>query len=404
MAFARKRLQEQLKSRGVPKTEIDEAEEVLNADALTIGFGRRFATYKRATLLLRDIARLGRILSDPQRPVQIIYAGKAHPRDVQGKQFIQAIIDVAKRPEFRRHIVFLENYDMATARYMVQGCDVWLNTPMRPQEASGTSGMKALANGALNVSTLDGWWNEAWEMGLQSGKDVGWAIGSGEIYQDPAYQDQVEAEALYELLEREIVPLFYERRSDGLPRKWIDRMKSSMTQLCPEFNMHRMVMQYADEYYLRAHQRHNALHAESGARAKNMAVWKKRIEANWSCVQVRPVPLGASELDLGKDVRVSAEVILDPLTPEDVCVQLLTGRVDVHGELREPRLFTMECAGRAESGTYLFRTLWQPSKSGLCGYAIRVLPKHPEAVTAFMPGLISWASEVPVAAGELVSR
>jgi starch phosphorylase len=157
-----------------------------------------------------------------------------------GKQFIQSIVELANRPEFRRKIVFLENYDMATARYMVQGCDVWLNTPLRPLEASGTSGMKAQANGVLSLSTLDGWWDEAWEIGKQSRTEVGWAIGSGEAYADQNHQDQVEADALYELLEREIVPAFYERRSDGLPRKWISRMKSSITKLCPEFNMHRM--------------------------------------------------------------------------------------------------------------------------------------------------------------------
>lgn len=404
VAFARRRLQEQLKSRGLPKTDVDEAEEVLSADALTIGFARRFATYKRAMLLLRDTARLSRILNDAKRPVQIIYAGKAHPRDVAGKQFIQAIIDVAKRTEFRRHIVFLEDYDMATARYMLQGCDVWLNTPLRPQEASGTSGMKALANGALNVSTLDGWWDEAWEMGQESGKEVGWAIGSGETYEDAGYQDQVEAEALYNLLEREIVPTFYERRSDGLPKKWVDRMKSSMIQLCPEFNMHRMVMQYADEYYLEAHRRHRVLHGENAARAKSMAVWKKRVEGAWPWVKVKAIPLAASELDLGKDIPVGAEVVLEGLTPDDVQVELVTGRVDVHGELREPRIFAMECERRLETGNYLFRTLWQPSKSGLCGYAIRVLPKHADAVCPFFPGLITWAGEVGVATGELVHR
>jgi len=404
VAFARRRLQEQLKSRAVPKSEIDEAEEVLSADALTIGFGRRFATYKRATLLLRDAERLSRILNDAKRPVQIIYAGKAHPRDQYGKQLIQAIIDLAKRPEFRRHIVFLENYDMATARYMVQGCDVWLNTPLRPQEASGTSGMKALANGALNLSTLDGWWDEAWETGLQSGKDVGWAIGSGETYQDPGYQDQVEAEALYNLLEREVVPTFYERRSDGLPRKWVERMKSSMTRLCPEFNMHRMVMQYADEYYLAAHRRHSALHAENAARARNMAVWKKRAEAAWPKVQIKPIVPPASEVDLGKEVTIRAEAALDGLTPEDVWVQMLAGQVDVHGELRHAQVIAMEADGRSDSGGYFFRALWHPSSSGLCGYAIRVLPKHADAVNAFFPALIVWAGEMMIEKGELVHR
>ena len=221
MAFARKRLQVQFKNRGASQSAIDDAEEVLSPDTLTIGFARRFATYKRATLLLRDPERLARILNDPKHPVQIIYAGKVHPRDEYGKQLIKTIIELAARPEFRRKLVFLENYDVAIARYMVQGCDVWLNKPLRPQEASGTSGMKAQANGALNVSTLDGWWAEAWQMGMDSSTEVGWAIGKDESYEDPGYQDQVEAEALYQLLEREIVPAFYERRTDGLPRKWI---------------------------------------------------------------------------------------------------------------------------------------------------------------------------------------
>jgi glycogen phosphorylase len=219
VGFARKRLQAQLINRGASQSAIDEAEEVLLPDALTIGFARCFATYKRATLLLRDPDRLSRILNDPHRPVQIISAGKAHPRDQYGKELIKAIIDLAQRPEFRHRLVFLEDYDVAIARYMVQGCDIWLNTPLRPQEASGTSGMKAQANGVLNVSTLDGWWDEAWQIGLDSGTEVGWAIGEGESYQDPGYQDQVEAEALYQLFEGEIVPAFYERRTDNLPRK-----------------------------------------------------------------------------------------------------------------------------------------------------------------------------------------
>ncbi len=404
VAFARRRLQEQLRSRGVPQSEIDEAEEVLNADALTIGFGRRFATYKRATLLLQNPERLARILNNPQRPVQIIYAGKAHPRDHYGKQLIQTIIDLAKRPEFRRHIVFLEDYDMATARYMVQGCDVWLNTPLRPQEASGTSGMKAMANGALNVSTLDGWWDEAWGMGVQSGAQLGWAIGKGETYQDPNYQDRVEAEALYELLEAEIVPTFYERRADGLPRKWIERMKCSLAKLGPQFNMHRMVMQYADEYYVTAHERHRNLHAEDAVRAKSLAAWKKRVEEAWPRVRVKPLPTGIGEVVLGSDVTVSVEVALDTLTPEDVSVEMLTGRVDAHGELQEQAIIAMECSGRESSGNYRFRAVWQPSKSGLCGYAIRVLPKHRDAVSSFFPLMIIWADGAPAGVDELVLK
>ena len=400
VAFARRRLQSQLKNRGASQSAIDEAEEVLSPDALTIGFGRRFATYKRATLLLQDTERLARILNDANRPVQIIYAGKAHPRDQYGKQLIKTIIELAARPEFRRKLVFLENYDMAIARYMVQGCDVWLNTPLRPQEASGTSGMKAQANGVLNVSTLDGWWDEAWQIGLDAGAEVGWAIGKGESYEDPAYQDHVEAEALYELLEREIVPAFYERRSDGLPRKWIDRMKTSIIRLNPEFNMHRMVIQYANEYYLSAHRRHRALQAENSSRARELAAWRTRVEAAWPRLQVKNVSSDLDEVNLANEIKISATVFLDSLTPEDVSVQILTGRVDASGEIINPEITPMDSFENEGNACFRFHASLHTAKSGFFGYAIRILPHHPDAVTPFMPLLITWASESTVATPE----
>ncbi len=244
VAFARRRLHAQLKRRGAPQVEIDQAEEVLDPDVLTIGFARRFATYKRATLFMRDQERLARILNHPDRPVQIIFAGKAHPRDDQGKELIRQIASLARQPAFRRRMVFIEDYEMSVTRYLVQGVDVWLNTPLRPNEASGTSGMKAVANGVLNLSTLDGWWEEAWQMRRRNTEPLGWAIGKGEVFDNRDYQDQVEADALYELLERDIVPTFYDRKSDRIPRRWISRMKSSIGALCPFFNTHRMVRDY----------------------------------------------------------------------------------------------------------------------------------------------------------------
>ncbi len=397
VAFARRRLQTQLKNRGASQSAIDEAEEVLSPDALTIGFGRRFATYKRATLLLRDPERLARILNDAKHPVQIIYAGKAHPRDQYGKELIKTIVDLAARPEFRRRLVFLEDYDVAVARYMVQGCDVWLNTPLRPQEASGTSGMKAQANGVLNVSTLDGWWDEAWQIGLDTGAEVGWAIGKGESYQDPAYQDQVEAGALYELLEREIVPAFYERRSDGLPRKWIDRMKASIIRLNPEFNMHRMVIQYANGYYLSVHRRHRALQENKSSRARNLAAWRARVEAAWPRLAVKTVSNDVGEVNLDNEIKISASVFLDSLTPNDVSVQILTGRVDASGEIIHPEITPMGTFESEGSGTYRFHASLHTKRSGFFGYAIRILPNHPDAVTQFMPLLITWASDSTVA-------
>jgi starch phosphorylase len=393
VAYARQRLRAQLVGRGAPQTALDDADEVLNPDALTIGFGRRFAAYKRANLLIRDPERLARLLNDPARPVQIIFAGKAHPQDTAGKQLIQAIIKLAAHPEFRRKLVFLENYDMAIARYMVQGSDVWLNTPLRPMEASGTSGMKALANGVLNVSTLDGWWDEAWRFRGDNGSDVGWAIGRGEAYVDLDYQDQVEAEALYELLERQIVPAFYERRADGMPPKWIGLMKTSIAKLCPEFNMHRMVKQYAEEYYLVTHGRYQNLRADDSARARSLADWLSRVESAWPLLSVDSVKNETTEIRLGDEVLVSARVALNGLAPEDVAVQVVSGSVDASGEITNPVTIGMHPSGRDESGSERFQAVLKPSaKTGLHGYSIRILPKHPDLICSFVPGLITWTS------------
>lgn len=404
VGFARRRLREQLISRSAPKSAVEYADEVLSPDALTIGFGRRFASYKRATLLLRDPDRLARILNDPERPVQILYAGKAHPRDDAGKQLIQTIIDLAARPEFRRNLVFLENYDMAVARYMVQGCDVWLNTPLRPLEASGTSGMKALANGVLNVSTLDGWWDEAWQSAKAGDSGIGWAIGSGETYEDPYQQDQSEAGALYELLEHEIVPMFYDRRSDGLPRQWISFMKNSIATLCPEFNIQRMAMQYADGSYVVAHRRFLDLSSGNAARTKNVAVWLRKVESQWPRLSVESTGEGVSEIRLGDEVLVSTRVTLNALSPEDVAVEVLYGLVDADGTLKDPVAIPMRLSERQTSGTYLFQAVIQPSgRSGLHGYAIRLLPHHADSISPFLPGLIKWAQgTLPVA--ELQAR
>ena len=281
VAFARRRLHLQLLRRGASQSEIDAAAEVLDPDTLTIGFARRFATYKRAALLLRDIPRLQQILNQPGRPVQIVFAGKAHPRDDAGKALIQQIVKLAEQKEFRRRIVFLEDYDMAVARYLVQGTDIWLNTPLRPQEASGTSGMKVLPNGGLNLSILDGWWDEAWQDAGAQKRFIGWAIGNGESYDNPDYQDQVESSDLYALLERDIVPGFYERSADGLPRRWIAQMKSSISTLCPEFNMQRMVRQYAADFYVTADDKYQQLTANQAARARALAAWTSHVQAHW---------------------------------------------------------------------------------------------------------------------------
>ncbi len=401
VTYARRKLRMQLQHRGASEAEIDAAEGVLDPDALTIGFARRFATYKRATLLLRDVERLGRILNNNDRPVQIIFAGKAHPQDEAGKQFIQQVVRFAERKEFRRRVVFLEDYDMAVARYLVQGADIWLNTPLRPQEASGTSGMKALANGAINLSTLDGWWDEAWQQAAAGNYFIGWAIGRGESYDNPEYQDQVEAAALYELLERDIVPAFYDRNADGVPRRWIAKMKSSIAHLCPSFNMQRVVRQYTQDFYMTAHERYKQLTTETAARARALAAWAVRMKASWPQVRVERVETQAgTEVAVGANLQVRAWIRLGPIAAEEVAVELYLGRVDADGEITDAVAIPMESLGKCGGGVCQFEARAVPcSRSGLQGYTVRVLPFHPDEANTFLPGLIAWADSRAEAAG-----
>jgi starch phosphorylase len=258
--------------------------------------------------------------------------------------------------------------------------------------------MKAQANGALNLSTLDGWWDEAWELGIKHKAEIGWAIGKRDTYTDLSRQDDVEAEALYDLLEGEIVPAFYERRADGLPMNWISRMKASIAVLGPEFNMHRMVKQYTNEYYLAAHNRYRDLNAADGSQAKALSVWLDRIEAAWPRLRVESVEDSAREIDLGGQVQLSARIFLDSLTPEDVVVESLVGRVTADGEITDVIATAMQECGQSSPGSYTFQCGIQPKvRSGLYGYAIRVLPTHPSARNRFLPGLILWAENCPVA-------
>ncbi|MGC9334190.1 MAG: alpha-glucan family phosphorylase [Anaerolineae bacterium] len=387
VAFVRQRLREQRIRQGAPRSEIAAADEALDPRALTIGFARRFATYKRATLLLRDRDRLARLVSDPDRPVQLLFAGKAHPRDEEGKRLIAEIVHVSREEPFRGRLIFLEDYGMAMARYLVQGSDVWLNTPRRPREASGTSGMKATANGVLNLSILDGWWDEAYR------PEFGWAIGQGEAYDHPEYQDKVEAEALYELLEREVVPLFYERGSDGLPHAWINRMKASVQHLCPYFNTHRMVQEYTDSFYLPGAERAGRLAADGLARARALAEWQGRIRQNWAGIEVVAAEAGPVDgLTVRDEISAQAWIRLGSLSPDDVAVQFYFGEVDIDGEIAAAETVPMEYVGPDGDGGHLFRANGVPcSRSGCFGFTIRVLPSHPDLVTTFLPGLVTWA-------------
>ncbi len=393
VAYARRRLRAQLERRGAHWAEIEAADEVLNPAALTLGFSRRFATYKRATLILRDPDRLARIFNQPGRPVQILFAGKAHPRDDAGKELIRQIVALGREEPFRRRLVFLEDYDVAMARWLVQGCDVWLNLPHRPEEASGTSGMKAVLNGALHLSTLDGWWDEAWRAAEHQPAPIGWAVGQGERYESLEEQDHVEADIVYDLLERDVVPTYYDRGPDGLPRRWIARMKASIRALCPTFNTHRMVQQYTERYYLPAARRSAILTAGEMARARALAAWRARVHDGWPAVRVELLDAEPRvELPVGGEVRASARVQLGGLSPDDVAVELCLGRVDPHGELVDVETTTMQPVDGEGDGYQRYEvSIAACHKSGLHGFSIRVLPAHPDLATPFQPGLIAWA-------------
>jgi starch phosphorylase len=386
VAFARRRLKSQLKHRGAPPAEVARADEVLDPDALTIGFARRFATYKRGTLIFRNIERLTAILNHKDRPVQIIFTGKAHPRDHGGKELIAEILHTARRPELRRRILFLEDYDIDMARMLVQGVDVWLNNPRRPLEASGTSGMKVACNGGLNLSILDGWWVEGYA------QDNGWAIGAGEEYTDLTYQDDVESRAIYDLLEQEIVPLFYTRTSDGLPRGWLKMMKRSISCICPFFNTNRMVQEYVEKCYWPSAQRFAMLTADGLKKAAQLAQWRRRLAQAWSSVRVEAVEgRGADPMSVGGQLEVTARVQLGGLSPDDVDVQLFHGRMDSFGDIPNPRTAPMSHNGRPEGGSaWAFHGIIPCRSSGQHGYAVRVLPKHPDLGNPFEAGMLTW--------------
>jgi starch phosphorylase len=384
VSFVRRRFIERSRQRGAAQRELAMAEEVLDPEALTIGFARRFATYKRGTLLFHDADRLDRILNNPDRPVQLLFAGKSHPHDEPGKALIRELVHRSREDRFRGKIVFIEDYDMAVARYLTQGVDVWLNTPRRPLEASGTSGMKAAVNGALNCSILDGWWDEGYS------PEVGWAIGNREEYDDPGLQDWIESQALYELLETEIAPLFYTRGRDGLPRGWIRKMKDSMRILGAAFNTSRMLLDYSQSMYLPAMQKHADLGADGLARASALAKWRNKIDREWPLVAVKSVESPEDDLQVGDRLIVTAQVQLGALTTEDVKVELYYGQVDSQGNFEEAHIEPM-APGEAADGVTPYSGHIPCERSGRFGMAVRILPHHPDLCHSMLPGLIHWA-------------
>jgi starch phosphorylase len=358
---------------------------VLSPYSLTISFARRFATYKRANLLLQDPDRLIKLLTDSERPIQLIFAGKAHPHDLEGKELIRELIHFAQDPKIRSQVVFLEDYDMTIARYLNSGSDVWLNTPRRPLEASGTSGIKAAMNGVLNLSILDGWWDEAYK------PECGWAIGSGEEYADPDLQDEIESKAVYNLLEREIIPLFYTRGRDGLPREWIKRMKAAMSSVGREMNSHRMLIEYSQEFYLPALQKAREFAADDFASARELSGYLQRLKDSWEHVKVESlsVPQGVI-FKVGDRIEASARINLGGLSPQEVRVELYFGSVSSSGEIEDAG--RLEMSPRSDGRSVVeYRGQIECAVTGRQGYTVRLLPKHPALVHPYIPGFLRWA-------------
>ncbi|MCA9292493.1 MAG: alpha-glucan family phosphorylase [Phycisphaerales bacterium] len=389
IAWCRSRLRKQLIARGAPAEQIDRATGALDPNTFTIGFARRFATYKRGTLLMRDLERLKALLNNTNRPVQVLIAGKAHPADGPGKSLIRDIVKLSETSDFR-HIVFLEDYDIEVARRMTQGCDIWLNTPKRGMEASGTSGMKAALNGVINCSILDGWWDEAYEARR------GFAIGRGESYEDQNLADDVESKALYDLLERQILPEFYDRTEDNMPKAWLTRIKHNLRHFTPQYSTNRMVAEYAENYYLMAHGLSGSLQANELDQARQLAEQLRRYRRQWPGIKVRNITTDVrGSVPVRTPVHVQAEVDLGGLQPKELRVQLYAGEVTSLGDLVDASPLDMTHVEALSSGAHLFRAEYLPGGSGRRGYAVRVMPRDERLLGTLIPGLIAWDQDAP---------
>ncbi len=385
VAIARNRLHKHMVRSGASKKEIEIASEVLDPEALTIGFARRFAQYKRAYLLFKDTERLDKILNNKDMPVQIIFAGKAHPRDKIGKGIIQDITSVIRQEEFRHKIVFLENYDITLGSYLVQGVDVWLNNPRRPREASGTSGMKAGANGALNLSILDGWWDEAYNTG------IGWAIGQGEEYSDTEEQDLLESAALYHLLENDVIPTFYRRSKNNLPRDWISMMKNIIKEVSPVYNTNRMVREYLQKYYQPSAEQWFQFSENNFAITKGLSKWKSNMVKNWNHIKIVKVTSdNFQEISVGDNFSITATLDMKNIKPQDVNIEIYYGRLDSEGEITAGETVSMKPEGTPTDSVYNYKAEIPCNHTGQHGFSLRVLPFHENLKNPHEMGLITW--------------
>jgi starch phosphorylase len=394
----RERLGASWRQRGAGTAELGWIDGVLDPDVLTIGFARRVPSYKRLTLMLRDRDRLMDLLLHPERPVQIVVAGKAHPADDSGKRLVQELVRFADDPRVRHRIVFLPDYGMAMAQKLYPGCDIWLNNPLRPLEACGTSGMKSALNGGLNLSVLDGWWDEWFR------PDFGWAIPTADgAATDSDRRDDIEAAALYDLLEQRVAPRFYERGRTGLPDRWIEMVRQTLTDLGPKVLAGRMVREYVERLYTPAAQAHRALTPDA---ARELAAWKGRVRAAWHGVSVDHVETTATAAtaELGTTLGLRVRVALGDLGPDDVEVQAVSGRVDAEDRITDATAVPLKAAGGADlEGRWVYEGPLTLDRTGPYGYTVRILPTHRLLASGAELGLLAVPSrDVVEGAGVLM--
>ena len=385
--FVRERVRIRRERIGDSPEAIRDVNRILDPEVLTIGFARRFATYKRGALLFSDKERLKRLLNDTTRPVQFIFAGKAHPRDEGGRALIQEVYRFSREAGFENRVVFLEDYDSYIARRLVQGVDLWLNNPLRPMEASGTSGMKCAPNGGINLSVLDGWWHEGFN------GNNGWAIAAEISDGTVEFQSAVDANSLYQLLENQIIPLYYAKPDGKLPLAWLQLMRESIRSVTPVFNTHRMVKEYTERLYIPAARSHENFAQNGCEPATQLSQWKARTRKDWPQVRIHDVQVGNKDRQnilVGESLQVSAHVYLGDVDPNHVRVEAYHGEAD-NGGIKNPSVSVLNASGRNGDGSYLYQGLVPASDSGAYGFSVRVVPTHPHLMQSHELRLIAWS-------------
>ena len=386
--FLRERVRRQRQRLGESPESIRKANLILDPEILTIGFARRFATYKRATLLFSDKERLKRLLSDTTRPAQFIFAGKAHPRDEAGKALIQEVYKFSREAGVENRIVFLEDYDSYIARRLVQGVDLWLNHPLRPLEASGTSGMKAAPNGGINLSVPDGWWREGYN------GNNGWAISAEIDNGTTEFQNEVDASSLYQLLENQIIPLYYAKPDGKLPLAWLQLMRESIRSVTPVFNTQRMVKEYTERLYIPAAKSYENFSRDACGAATQLSQWKSQIRKDWPQVQISDVQVvnkDRQNILVGESLEISARVHLGAVDPQHVRVEAYHGEID-NGDIRNPTATVLNQSSQADGdGNYIYQGSVPASESGTYGFSVRVVPTHPHLMQEHELRLITWS-------------